>query len=207
MKKTFTKEYIIDNKGCYSLAEVEAIKCINDKRITLKNLFDNLPVKDFTWFLVRKCDLTLKQKRQFALHCAKQVLPIFEKKYPEDKKVRECIEATQLYVDGKITREELLIKRRAAAAYAAYTADAAAYATAYAAYAAAYAAYTADDDAATAAAAYAAYTAAAAYAAYTAAAAYAAYTATAAAAYAAYADAYAADAYKQYIWEFVKTLK
>ena len=141
MKKTFTKDYIIQNKGCYDLEQVEKIKCINDKKITLKQLFNDLPIKDFSWFLVRKCELTTLEKQFFALHCAKQVLPIYEAKNPNDKRVSECIEATERYLNGKISIDELMDKR-SAAAYAANAADAA-YASyaATAADAAAYAAY------------------------------------------------------------------
>jgi hypothetical protein len=76
------------------------------------------------------------------------VLPIFEKKYPNDKRVRECIETLRRYAKGKATIKEVREARRSAAdaAYAAADADAdAAYA---AAAAAAYAAADADADAA-----------------------------------------------------------
>jgi len=127
------------------------------------------------WLMVRVLDNT--QNRKLAIFSAKSVLHIFEEKYPEDKRPREAIEAAQDYLDGKISKEELLVKKRAAAAaYAAadaYAAYAAAYAAsaayaaadAYAAYAAAYAAYAADASAyADAASAYAYADAASAYA-------------------------------------------
>ena len=82
-----------------------------------------------------------------ACDCAELVLPIYEKKYPDDKRVRNCIEVTRKWANGKATIEEVRQARRAAA-----------YAAAYAAYAAAYAAA---DDAAAYAAADAAYAAAA----------------------------------------------
>ena len=129
MKTEFTKEYMTSNRGCYSRDEMLSVKCVKENNITLENLFNDLPIKDFCWFLIRKCDLTLEQKQRFALHCAKQVLPIFEKEYPNDLRVRECVEATGLFLDGKITREELIEKRDAASAASAYSV--------YAAYAAA----------------------------------------------------------------------
>ena len=98
-----------------------------------------------------------------ACDCAELVLPIYEKKYPDDKRVRNCIEVTRKWANGKATIEEVRQARRAAdAAYAAaYAAAAAAAYAAYAAADAAYAAYAAAD-AAAAAAAYAAADAAAA---------------------------------------------
>ena len=165
MKTKFTKEYILSHKGCYDTEEVEEIKCINNKTITLKQLFRDLPIKDFSWFLLKKCDLTIKQKQFFSLHCAEQVVNVYNKKYPEDSRISECVKYTRLYLNGECDLDTLLINKDAAtaAAYAAYAADATA--AAYAAAAAAAAAYAADaaDTAATDAAAYAADAAAAAY--------------------------------------------
>jgi hypothetical protein len=94
---------------------------------------------------------------EYALWCAEQVLDIYEKRYPSDNRVRECLEGIVKYQNGEISRDDLLTLRRAGAAYAA--ADAA-YAAADAAYAAAAAADTAYAYAANAAyAAYTAYTA------------------------------------------------
>lgn len=149
MKTEFNKEYIMTNKGCYNESKVNKLKCINNKVILINDLFDELPIKDFTWFLVKKCDLTLNQKRLFALHCAKQVLPIYEKVCPNDSRVRECIEVTELFINGRTSIDNLIEKR--SAAYAAAYADA----YAYVAYVAAYAAYAYADAAADAADAYA----------------------------------------------------
>ena len=71
----------------------------------------------------RKClamaDIT-PQLRLFAVLCAESALPIFETRYPKDKRPRECIEVTRRYLDGKANIDEL----RSACA-AAYAADAA----------------------------------------------------------------------------------
>jgi hypothetical protein len=45
------------------------------------------------WLMVRLLDDN--QRRKLAIFSAKLALPIFEKKYPEDKRVRECIEAAE----------------------------------------------------------------------------------------------------------------
>ena len=146
--------------------------------------------------------------RLLACDFAEHVLPIFEKKNPNDVRPREAIAVARRFANGKATPEELRAAYAAAydAAYAASDAADAAYAAAYAAsdaasdaayaaYDAAYAAYAASD------AAYAAYAASdAAYAAYDAAyaasdAAYAASAAASDAAHAAYAAATAAASY------------
>ncbi len=123
--------------------------------------------------------MTKKQNVEIAIFAAKEVLGLFEEKYPDDDRPRKAIEAAENWLKNPTSEN-------AAPAYAAAdaAADAAAAAAAYAA-ADAYAAYAADAAADAAAAAYAA---ADAYAAAAAADAYAAYAAAAAAdAYAAYA--------------------
>jgi len=45
--------------------------------------------------------------RLFACDCAEHVLPIFESKYPEDKRVCLCIEASRKFAYGQITAQEL----------------------------------------------------------------------------------------------------
>ena len=42
----------------------------------------------------------------WASHCAKKVLPYFEKAYPKDKHPRQAIEATQAWTKGKISIKE-----------------------------------------------------------------------------------------------------
>jgi len=172
MVTQYNKEYFLTHRGCYS-AEKMAGLCDNNPHSNIQEFLNwDISIKDKFYFVRNYTELTIKQKQLFALMCAKVSLEIYENKYPNDKRVRECIEATEQFLDGKITKEDLLIKRNAAA-----DADAAAYAAAYAAAADAAAAYAAAD-AAVYAAAYAADADAAVY----------------AAAYAADAAAYAADA-------------
>ena len=112
--------------------------------------------------LMRTASDDKKLSVQLAVFLARQVLPIFEKKYPNNDRPRKSIEAAEAWIENPTeeNRQKAIEARRSA------------YAAAYAA-----AAYAAD-------AAYAAYAGDAAYAA-DAAAAYAAYAAAAAAAYAA----------------------
>ena len=209
MLKNFTKEYFLSHRGCYDRNKMANI-CATNKHETIQEFLNwDIPIKDKFYFVRNYTELTTKDKQFLSLMCAKVSLDIYEKKYTNDFTVRNCIQATEDFLNGNGDREELMKHR--AAAYAAYaaTAEASAYAAyaaaasaaadaAYAAYASAYAAYA---DAAYAASAADAAAYASAYAAYAAAsdAAYAAYAASAAsaadAAYAAYAaDAAAADA-------------
>ena len=71
--------------------------------------------------------LNLEEKRELALQLAWSVLPIYESKYPNDSRVKDCLQAIEDYKNGKITIEILIEKRQhaAAAAVAAAAADAA----------------------------------------------------------------------------------
>ena len=155
MKTIFSKEYVITNKGCYNTEQVEALPFDTNNEITIFKLLEVLPFKDFGWWL-RNCKMTKKQIVIISILCAESVLHIYEKEYPNDSRVRDCIEATKKYIKGECHLDELIKKKSAA-----YAADAAAYAAAYAyadaaADAAAYAAAAYAADAAEAADAYAA---------------------------------------------------
>ena len=96
------------------------------------------------WLIVRI--MTYKDYVSYAVFAAEQVIDIYEKKYPEDKRPRQAIEAARKCIDNP-TKENNAADAAVyavvyAAAYAAYAAAhaAAAYAAAYAANAAAYAA-------------------------------------------------------------------
>ena len=70
------------------------------------------------WLICRM--LTRKQKIQFAVFAAEQVLPIFEAKYPNDNRPRLAIEAAKNVIDRNTIKN-----RSAAASCAADAADAA----------------------------------------------------------------------------------
>jgi hypothetical protein len=136
MIKKYTPEYMDNHRGCYSSDKMKGL--VNGKDLTIQDFLNwDIPIKDKFYFVRNYTELTLIQKQQLSLNCAKVVLPIYENKYPNDNRVRNCIEATEKYLKGEITKEEL--RTYAAAVYAAAD-TAAAYAAAYAADAAAYAA-------------------------------------------------------------------
>ena len=168
MKKTFTKKYIAENKGCYSIDKVNTLSFYTKEEITIEEISESeISLKDKFWFLVKKCELTTLQKQLLAISVAESVLPIYEAKYPGNYAPREAIQAAKDYLAGSITIDILRTKRAATdSTYAATDAAAAATATAdaysaYSAYSATYAAiydptYSATYAAADAAAAYAA---------------------------------------------------
>ncbi|MDE2100116.1 MAG: hypothetical protein KGL39_22870 [Patescibacteria group bacterium] len=100
------------------------------------------------WLLRKACLLDKPTAVQIAIACAERTLPRLEKKYPDDKRPRQAIEAGQEWL--KEPTEENQKK-----AHAAYAAATAAYASAAYASAAAYAAAAYASAAAAAHAAYA----------------------------------------------------
>lgn len=108
MKTEFTKEYMLVHRGCYDREKMLSTPFINNEVITLKGLFEGLLLEDYCWFLVNKCELTIRELKELALHCARQVEPIFNKECPDDKRLSECNKATRNYLDGKISRSKLL---------------------------------------------------------------------------------------------------
>jgi hypothetical protein len=122
--------------------------------ITVDNIMDLDPCEDYTredveelWdgreslSLVDICDLDIppadifwvvtlflpdRENRLFAVWCAERVLPIFETRYPDDKRPRMAIETARRYANGEATKDEL--NRARDAAWAAGATGAAAWA-------------------------------------------------------------------------------
>ena len=211
MKKQFTPDEVRNNKGCYSLEDVNKLSFIKKDNIDILDILKSeISIKDKCWFLRNSCNLTLDERKELAYVCAKSVLVIFQNKYPDDNRVKLCIEGILDFKNGKISKDDLYKLRQDCweSRKITYAADAADAAAAYAADAAAAdadaadAAYAADADAYAYAYAYAAAYAADADAyAYAYAAAYAA-DADAADADAADADADAADADAAYAYAY-----
>ena len=157
----FTHEYMKENCGCYELERLLSCSFMKSESVSLQSVIESeIPIKDKFWFLCKKV-LTKEENQKVAIDLAKSVLSIYENKYPEDLRPRKAIEAAESYLEGKITKGELLEFRKAAADAAYDAADAAVYAAAVyaavyadadAAYDAAYAAVYAAADAAAAAA-------------------------------------------------------
>lgn len=140
-----------DNCGCYSQEKLNFCSFMQQGEITLKSIFESeIPTKDKYWFFCKKV-ATEGQNKKIAIDLAEMVMPIWENRYPDDKRPYEAIRGAKQYLAGHISMNELLTKRKAAYA-AAFDADAAAgaahdNAAAYAAVAADNAvAYAADAD-------------------------------------------------------------
>ena len=134
MKTTFTKQEILQGKGCYSTQQASDWfdnLSMGQNALTIAEILNSkINIKDKRWFVYNSCDLILEEKKELSLLLAWAVLPIFELKYPNDNRVKACLEGIEKFNKGEITRDELLILRRAA--YDAAADADAAYAAAYA---------------------------------------------------------------------------
>ena len=82
---------------------------------------------------IRKVDTwNDKTARLFACYCARDVLPIFEKEYPNDNRLRVAIETAERYVNGEADENELGAAWAVAGDAARSAAGAAAWAAAWA---------------------------------------------------------------------------
>ncbi len=184
MRKTITVNYLNKLGAC-----PEAIEMFKNQRETnsIKILQGCMKINHFdwaNWLIVRL--MNRKQKLQYSIFAAESVIDIYEKKYPDDKRPRETVDAAKAVLkhDSKKNRASAHAAANAANAANAAAAANAANAAHAAYYAAAHAAANAANAAHAAAAAHANAAHAAYYAAHTAAH-YAAYYAAAAAAHAA----------------------
>jgi len=112
-----TTRWLEKHKACGEA--VRWVKSQPDKDTTI--LFKELKKSDNlawgNWYLSKK--LKRMDKIRYAIYAAKQVLAIFEKKYPDDKRPRNAIRVAEKYLKNPTGKNKL------AAADAAYAADAA----------------------------------------------------------------------------------
>ena len=69
---------------------------------------------DRLWVVLREGWIGDTTLRLFACDCAERVLPLFEKKFPEDKRPHQAIEVARRYAEGDAADEELRAAQMAA---------------------------------------------------------------------------------------------
>jgi hypothetical protein len=100
----------------------------------------NIPDEDKIWILVKNHFLTHRQQIMFAIYCAKSALPVWNKRYPKDRRPAEAIKAAYAVLNNpsneniKIARFAFLAAADAAVGAATATTENAAYAASDAAY-------------------------------------------------------------------------
>jgi len=157
--KKITKVFLKKHNACRNGYEWYLEQKTTDANKIFKRLVEHNRLNDANWVICRM--FNKKQKIQYAIYAAEQVIDIFEKQYPEDKRPRQAIDAAKI-----VLKKNTIETRNAAAAYSAAAYSAAAYSAAAYSAAAYSAAYSANAAAAAANAAYSYANAAAANAAY-----------------------------------------
>jgi hypothetical protein len=107
--------------------------------IPLTHVLESNGLLDTLWVLRATVEDSSYVAREFAIFCDRQVLSIYEDAYPDDSRVRDCIDATERYNNKEITLKKLRVFNEAAR-NAAWAASGAASGAAWAAAAAAWAA-------------------------------------------------------------------
>jgi len=128
-----TEQWLREKSACSEGVEWFLKQKETDAVKVLKKLIKEKQLPWANWTIVRV--MNYKQRVQYAVFAAEQVIGIFEKKYPDDKRPRQAIEAAKKCIDNSSEENKNAAAYAAAYADAAY-ADAAAFAAAYAAYAA-----------------------------------------------------------------------
>lgn len=80
----------------------------------LRKKLNNPKIEYYSKIELIKSEVETEIVQRWAVKVAESVLHIYEKDYPNDMRVRDCIIATTQYLDGKINKDELIIKRKAA---------------------------------------------------------------------------------------------
>jgi len=75
---------------------------------------EDCPAVDRLWVVLREEWVDDATLRLFACDCAERVLPLLEKKFPDDKRPRQAIEVARRYAEGDATDEELRAAQMAA---------------------------------------------------------------------------------------------
>ena len=134
-----TKEWLEKENACIDGLEWFTKQNKEFEPVPLLNLLIKKNQLDWTnWLVVRVMDY--RQYVSYAVFAAEQVIDIFEKEFPDDKRPREAIEAAKKCIENPSDENK---KEAARAASAAESAAERAYSTARAAYNSARAAYSA----------------------------------------------------------------
>ena len=103
-----TVDDVMDLNPCLEYPRSRVLELIGEGGTPLE-LFDlvrgEIPGDDVLWFGI-SC-LEPRDRRLFAAACAERVLPLFERKFPEDLRPREAIKSARLFALGEIGHEEL----------------------------------------------------------------------------------------------------
>jgi len=113
-----TAKWLKDNNACQ--AAVEQWEKEGGEQDLIKVLNRCIALKKYdwgNWLIVR--NMTYKQYVSYAVYAAEQVIDIYEKKHPGDKRPREAIEAAKACIKNPSTKNKAAARAARAAARAA----------------------------------------------------------------------------------------
>src|SRR3990167_6202909 len=98
--KTITKQFLESKQACSEGIEwVEENNLLNLPALDVLNALIKDDKLDWANWLIVRC-LPYKGYVSYAIYAAEQVIDIYEKEYPDDKRPREAIEAAKKCVDN-----------------------------------------------------------------------------------------------------------
>jgi hypothetical protein len=106
---------------------------------------EHISYNDKIWLAVKVVDI--KILNVWSVECAESVLHNFEKQFPEDKRIRDCLNTTKLFIMGEVSLDQLLAAAESAAESAWSAAESAAWSARSAAWSARSAAWSAAESA------------------------------------------------------------
>jgi thioredoxin-like negative regulator of GroEL len=118
--KKITKKFLKEHNACREGYEWYLEQNTENAGEIFKRLISQDRLDDANWVICRM--FNRKQKIQYAVYAAEQVLEIFENKYPDDKRPRQAIEAAKKVLKSDTTKNRNANSASANAAYAAASA-------------------------------------------------------------------------------------
>jgi len=118
-----TKNWLVKHNACSDgMSFVTEHKLIGTDECYFIRQLVKLDRPDWAlWLLVRRLDR--KDRIRFAVYCAKDVLPIYEAKHPDDDRPRKTIEAAEACVETNTKKNRDVADAAWAADTAAWAAD------------------------------------------------------------------------------------
>ena len=115
-----TKKWLEDNDACKEAVEQwEKEGCEPDVMKVLHRCIEIKRCDWGNWLIVRH--MTYKQYVSYAVYAAEQVIDLYEKKYPDDKRLRQAIEAAKACIENPSAKNKEAAAEAARAAAGAAT--------------------------------------------------------------------------------------
>ena len=116
MKKEITIDELLGWGTCSSYTREVCLEISAGKESMTPLEIAALPIlaEDRLWVLLRPSIIPERELHLLACKWGEEVLPFFERTYPNNDRPRKAIEAKRLWIEGKISDEDLSIARAAA---------------------------------------------------------------------------------------------